>query len=221
VTVLQGGPFGLGSPSPPPSLEDEHDLAVRLHESAVNNFMASAFAGMILEEEAFLDQVTELVGSLPEALKPDEEQEPWGITFAREQPISVTFADGGFRMTLRGVKYATGDKEYQGMNVTAVYQIRKTEQGFGAVRQGELQIFPPGFDPGGDKKLTSSQTVLRTLLEKRFGKIFEEELAVEDLSLPGRWNKAGQLTLARWEASDGWMLLAWDRTAPAAAVAGR
>lgn len=209
---LHGGLAGLGVDRPPPALEGDHELTVRLHESLLNDFAAAWLTGMIVEEETFRAQVTEMLDSTPAWLEPDEETQPWTITLARRrQPISVTFADGGFTVTVRGTKYIRGETAYPGMYVTAAYRIEKTEDGPKAVRQGDIELFPPDFTPGRGKRLSARQQVLRTLLERRFAKIFQEEIVPDPVVLPGGWEKAGQLALVKWEASGGWMTLAWKR----------
>jgi len=212
ATALHGGLPGLGAAGSPPEFDGEHDVVARLHESVFNNFAAASLGGMIVEEETFRAQMTELLGSTPTWFEPDEEAQPWTIVFAERQPVSITFADGGFVVTLRGSKFVRGDSSYPGMDVTAEYKIERTDEGIKAVRQGDLKIFPPGFTPGGGKQLSARQQVLRTLLEKRFGTMFTEEIVPEPIGLSGNWEKAGELTLSRWEASNGWSVLCWQRT---------
>ena len=85
----------------------------------------------------------------PEKMKGDEDGKPWAITFAPRQPISVTFADDGFKITIRGVRFCKGHEvHHDPMNISAAYKIEKSAQGFKAVRQGEIQVFPPDFAPG-------------------------------------------------------------------------
>ncbi|MFH1919141.1 MAG: hypothetical protein ABIP48_04520, partial [Planctomycetota bacterium] len=215
TTALHGGLPGLGALGPPPALESDRDLAVRVHESLVNNFMAQALGGAIVEEEVVRARLTEMLGSTPTWLEPDEETEPWTITFARSQPVTVSFADGGFTVTLRGRQYYRGESGYPGMNVTAAYKIEKSDNGFKAVRQGDLDIFPPGFVPGQGRQLSTRQQVLRSLLEKTFGNVFQEEIVPEPLVLSGEWEKAGELVPVTWEASGGWLVLAWNQVAKA------
>lgn len=229
ATALHGGLTGLGVDRPPPALQGDHDLAVRLHESLLNNFAAAWLTGMIVDEETLRAQVTQTLDLTPTWLEPDEETQPWTIALTRRgQPISVTIADGGFTVTVRGTRYVRGETAYPGMYVTAAYRIEDTEGGPKAVRQGDIELFPPDFTPGRGKRLSARQQVLRTLLEQRFGKIFQEEIVPEPVVLPGGWEKAGQLALVKWEASGGWMTLAWewipaengsDNTAPPALAA--
>ncbi|MHC4398985.1 MAG: hypothetical protein ACYTG0_04825 [Planctomycetota bacterium] len=216
LTSLFGGSSGLGASISPPKVESDHDLTVRLHESTINNLTATLLTGMIVEEERLQAELSDLLDETPEWLQPDEESEPWGITFPRDKaPVSVRFDEGRFSVTLRGRRYAKGGEQYPGMNVTAVYAIQKTDQGFKAARQGELEIFPPGFKPGEGARLSARQQVLRTLLEKRFGKIFSEQFDLNNVVLPDEWRDGGELALSHWTASGGWMVLAWTRVPPA------
>lgn len=208
---LHGGFSGLGVSEPPPELAGEYDLTIRAHESLANNYASAAWSGMIMVEETVRAQITELLESTPTWLEPDEEAQPWTISMARNQPLSFTFADGGFTVTLRGRQFIRGGTTYPGMHVTAVYEIQKADDVVKAVRKGELAIFPPGFKPGGGKSLSTRQQILRTLLEKRFEKIFTPEIIPDPLVLPGTLEKAGELGLVAWESSDGWMLQGWNR----------
>jgi len=212
ATARHGGLSGLGAAGPPPEVEGEHAVVARLHESVFNNLAGAALGGMIVEEDTLRAQLTDLLGETPTWFEPDEEAQPWTIVFAERQPVSIAFADGGFVVTLRGSKYVRGENSYPGMDVTAEYKIDRTDDGVKALRQGDLKIFPPGFTPGGGKRLSPRQQVLRTLLEKRFGTMFTEEIVPEPIGLGGNWENAGELTLSRWEAADGWSVLCWQLT---------
>jgi hypothetical protein len=150
---------------------------------------------------------------LPERFAAQEGEEPWTIVFARQNPIRVSFADDGFSVTIRGRRYYKGENRHPGMDVTAVYKIVKGEQGFQAIRQGDLQIVPPGFVPGSGKRLSARQTVIRTLLQRRFGRIFDARILLEDMTLPGDWEKAGKMRPVHLACQGGWLVVAWNRVA--------
>jgi len=211
----------LGAPTAPPELTGQRDLAVRIHESMVNNVAGSALGGMTLREATFQAGVVDLLGELPERLKPDDDREPWAITFARLKPIFVSFADDQIKILLRGHRYFKGDESYPGMDVSAVYKIVKTPEGFNAVRQGPLEIFPPGFVPGGAQKLTSREIVIRKLLERRFSKIFDEELVGRGFTFPGTWRKVGKMRPVQMTSQDGWLTIAWQREASETSTADK
>ena len=150
----------------------------------------------------------EMVGSLPERFQAEQASESWGIAFARVKPISATFDDDQFSVTVRGRKYTRDEKEYPGMNVSVTYKIDRTGDQVRAVRQGQPEIFPPGFVPGRDT-LSAKQQVLRTMIEGRLEKVFEEVLIPEPIPLEGKWADAGHLVLLEWRATDGWLVMGW------------
>ena len=102
---LQAGRGSLAAPGLPPPVVEGADMTLRLHESAVNNLAFDALAGRTIYEEKVQTAVTDALGHLPEKMKGDEDGKPWAITFANRQPLSVSFADDGFKITIRGVKY--------------------------------------------------------------------------------------------------------------------
>lgn len=201
----------IAASTAPPAINVENDLAVQVHETTINNLAASLLGGVTLEEEELQKRVVEMRGSLPDSLKSDEERDPWSITFARNQPVSVKIGDDALQITIRGQRYTSGDQEFRAMNVTANYKIALTEpneqgiRGIKLVRQGELVIVPPG-EP---RRLSGREITLRTLLEKRFGKLFEPEVVYDGLILPGRWREAGILDTKQLDVGGGWIALAW------------
>jgi len=214
VVGLRADASQMAAPTePPPAADgaDGADLTVRIHESMVNNLLASALGGMTLGDETYKSLVVELLGELPERMQVEEGEPAWAIDFDALRPISLAFGDDQLTVTLRGRRYYRDGEDYPAMDVTAVYDIEKTEQGFAAVRQGPLEIFPPGFVPDSGKTLSTKQMVIRSLLETRFDRIFAEEMPLEDIELPGNLNKAGKLRPIRFACQDGWLSLAWKR----------
>lgn len=210
VTALQAGRAQLGAPTEPPVLDAEGDLAVRVHETALNNLLAGMLAGERLEEEQMRERLTELFGELPERFQPVDDREPWSITFAADNPVTVRFRDGHAHLMIRGAAYTSGDRQYSGMNVAATYRLQVEDGRLKGIRIGELEIFPPGFVPGR-RRLSVREQTLRSLLQRRFGRMLSEEIASEEpLQLPGRWSKAGVLSVASMSSQDGWLGLAWE-----------
>jgi hypothetical protein len=207
VIAQQANRFQIGAPDNPPSVTVENDLAVQVHESMVNNFAAALLGGVTLKEEEVQKQATELLGELPERLKSEIDRDPWSITFAKIRPVTIHFADNGFQVTVRGQRYTSGDRDFQAMNVTADYKIEADGGGFRLVRKDELQIEPPNFVKG--KSLSGRQIALKTLLEKRFGKMLDKEVKSKGLVLPGRWREAGRLDPKQLQSGGGWLVAAW------------
>ncbi|MDD4788715.1 MAG: hypothetical protein PHO07_16195, partial [Pirellulales bacterium] len=86
VSLLQAGRFDFGAATAPPEPAAGADIHVAVHESMINNFTASALAGMILREERVREAAIRLLGEVPEGLKLEAEAEPWGIKFQPLRP---------------------------------------------------------------------------------------------------------------------------------------
>ena len=178
----------LAAPSAPPDLTRPAEISVRIHESMINNIAETVLTGMRLDDDMVQRVSLDLLGRLPDQLKPEKNQEPFTIVFppenAREQPVTVSFVDGGFTVTLRGQQYFTGEQRQPGMNVTAAYKFVKTPEGYKAIRQGDLQIYGFGQVPGTKRSLR--QQGIYTALQAKFGKIFEQEIKLQGFKIRQR-----------------------------------
>ena len=209
VKGLQANRYQLGSPTVPPQPNGNHDVSLVVHETLINNLAAATIAGKTFTDEDMEEIGKELGGEWEEKLRRADDEDPWSITYAVSRPVTVTFGDNGFTATLRGRRYTSGDREFQAMNVTAKYKMEKTDTGAKLIRQGELEIFPPGFDRENGK-LSTSQVALRRLLNKRMNKMFPPEIDVESKELPDEWAKVGKLRLDELVAGSGWLTLGWS-----------
>jgi hypothetical protein len=214
VVGLHAGGGKVGAPTAPPAVGDG-DMTLRLHESMINNLAFDALAGRTVHEEKAQATAINVFGRLPEKMKGDEDGRPWAITFAARQPISVSFADNGYRITIRGVKYFKGGESYPATNVSATYKFQKGPEGFKLVRQGPIEVV--SLDEAADR---SRKTIIRRLLRDRFEKVFEPEVLAKGMELSGRWKSVGKLVPVEITARDGWLTIVWNRQpAPAVAIA--
>ena len=211
IVALQHGLAQFAAWSDPPEVDEvQTDASVRIHESVINNSTWTFLSGRTFAEEEFLSLVADLSGGeVPEQFQPDKDQEPWAVTFAKENPIRVTFHDDQIRIEIHATSFTKGDTEYTAMNIAATYKIEPKNGEFVLTRLGDLEVFPPGFE-SEQRKLSVREQTLRKLLQKRFGKIFEPKWTARDaVPLPERWKAAGSLHLNRWNAEGGWMTLTW------------
>jgi hypothetical protein len=130
----------------------------------------------------------------------------------------VAFGDGGFTATVRGLEFTSGDNAYGAMNITAKYTFESTDGGVLLRRQGELEILPPGFDPGTDR-LTADQSALREVLTKRLGEVLKPEIRGEGIVLAGELGRVGKLLPVQATSGDGWLNLGWNRARDRTVVA--
>jgi len=156
----------------------------------------------------------DLLGRLPDQLASDANKEPFTIVFPPENgrvpPVTVSFGDAGFVVTLRGQEYFLGDQRRPGMNVTASYKFVKASEGYKAVRQGDLQIYGFGLKPG--TKRSFRQEGIYTALQKKFGKIFAPEIKLQGFKFNSdKLATAGQFVPQEIIAQDGWLAVGYCR----------
>ncbi len=223
LEVLEAGESQLAAAGDPPNLEEwekKFPIVAVLHQSAVNNGTTNFLAGVTLNDDQVRQKIIDLNnGKLPEKLANDEDQEPWSIRFAKFRPISLDVRDGEFSVTVRGRRYTVGVEktEHAAMYITATYKVEQTSDGPRLIRQGELDIAPPNFDPM-KTTLSVGQISLRRVLQRKFGKIFPAEVKPEPIVLGGQWKDKGHLILDQIAAKDGWLSVAYrwvPKTAPA------
>ena len=203
----------LAAATPAPAVTGPSEIALQMHESMVNNMAATLLGGMRLTEDMFQRTVKEIAGKVPDQLKPDENQEPFTLVFQREQPVTVTFTDNGFTVTLRGHEFISGERKLRDTNISATYKFVKTDKGFKAVRQGELAILPFGAKERPRVGILGEQ--MYVILQKRFGKIFGEELVMQGFTPTGRLEKAGKVVPVVVNSDTGWLSMGWSRESAA------
>jgi hypothetical protein len=215
VTARKSLANQLAAASLPPALGSGNLLTARVHESAVNNMLEQKFSGRILRQADVDAMAKDMKGRAPESLGGDPDQAPWEVTFAKQRPISVSTADGRVKLMVRGDKFVSGDREFPGMDIWATYAIGKGPQGIMLVREGDVQIYPPGFVPGGGEKLSPAETSVRRILQRRFDKLLKSEIEIPDLPLEGELAAAGPLPLNELVARrDGWIAAGWRKKDP-------
>ncbi len=202
-------------PARPTAAQAGSIIAVCVHESAINNLAENVLTGMRLNDDMVQRWAVELTGTVPEKLKSEENQEPFTIVFPPERiprvpPITVSFADNGFSITLRGQEYYTGDRKQPGMDITANYKFAKTPGGYKAVRQGDLLIYGFGQKPGTKRAL--KQQAIYTALQSKFGKVFEPEIKFKGFKFAqGRLATTGQWVPEEIISQDGWLEICYAR----------
>lgn len=218
TTARKASAVQLAAASDPPPATAGNVLTARIHESAVNNALEQQFGGRIFTQDDAAKLAAEFKAKMPESLGSETDQQPWAITFAKYRPITVTAADGRLTFKVRGDKFVSGERDFPGMDVWASYTIGRGPKGFKLVRDGDVQIYPPGFKPGGGEKLSPAETSVRRILQRRFDKLLKGEIEVQDLPLEGELAKAGPLPMQQLDArNDGWIAAGWKQKDAASA----
>jgi hypothetical protein len=210
VTARKSLPDQLAAFSRPPAVASAAVLSGRIHESFFNNLAEQELAGRTLTKEELESQLEKAGREMPESLESEGDQPPWSITFAKRKPVELSVGDGTVKLTIRGSRYTSGDREFEAMDVWATYKVESDAGVFRLVRDGDVEIYPPGFVPGGGKKLSVQETSLRGILQKRFNKVFDEVVEMKPLELPGELKPIGPLPMEQLAArKDGWIVAGW------------
>lgn len=164
----------LGSVDPRPAVDEAFDVAIQIHESAVENACSTVLAGRTLNEKK-LDELLGKIGrgvadSAAEGEGDEEGEEPFEIVFSQLRPIVFEARDQVVRVGVRGRRFTKGKRVLQkALEVTADY--KPTKLGDGTVvlkRDGKVKV-----DFGG-KKLSISEAGMKPVIEKSFGKVFPD-----------------------------------------------
>jgi hypothetical protein len=164
----------LGSVDPRPTVDEQFDVAIQIHESAVENACATVLAGRTLNEKK-LDELLGKIGRGVEDSTTKEDgdkadEEPFEIVFSQLRPIVFEARDQVVRVGVRGRRFTKGKRVLQkALEVTADYKPTKLENGTVVLkRDGKVKV-----DFGG-KKLSISEAGMKPVIEKSFGKIFPD-----------------------------------------------
>jgi hypothetical protein len=226
VETTQANRGQLGAASPPPPAPDGHEMTMRLHESAVNNYAEILLGGATASETEPGDDMKFDV-ELPEWVQDtwdraekdfageaasEEPFKPWSMTF-RDRPISVDFRDGKLILTTHIARLQSGDQNFTNWDITGTYAPELADGGVVLRRDGDLVVLPGDFRGS----LTSRQTAERRNLEKEInersarGRGFPTTIELDPLEPEGALADAGPLAFHEFQSNEDWLIMAWNR----------
>ena len=161
-------------PPPLPAEEQSSDVVLRVHESCLQNFVASAGVGQRWSLDKLDESLRNGLGWSLDGLSTDPEERPWTIEFADRLPLQVRFSGGAVVLQIQAHSFTVGETEYPAAVIRARYVL--TPGMDFAQREGDLQITLPA--PGDEQgpRLGVRQQVFRSLLRRRFGRLLAEQL---------------------------------------------
>lgn len=212
VRALLNDPTGKAAAfQPVPDVHGWPDVAVRIEESILNNFTHAMFAGKTFTGEELDDEFNRLIGPLIGDVKTGEAgDKPFTITFPKEKPFEFRFFEQKFKITIRGEEYTSGGRDFDAMDTTAIYKLRKTDVGLIAERVGDLIIYPPGFKTGTDR-LGAREKFIQQVLDRKFSKVLKPVFEMKELKLPEALQSKDVLVTTQVTSDKGWLTLGWRR----------
>jgi hypothetical protein len=226
--VTQASRSQLGAASNPPAVPEAHDVAMQLHESAVENYSASILGGATArqtkpnEDVQFNVHLPKWMNDLWKNRKTEPthaaggKEEPFkqfALTFQEKRPISVDFAHQKIKLTVHIAHLKSGDKTFDDWDVTGTYDPTISDGKVVLNREGDLVMLPANFRG----QLSSRQVAERRNLEEELnrrsdeGQGFPKSIRFEPVKPSGKLGDAGPLNFDRFTSDDGWLIVGLDR----------
>jgi hypothetical protein len=211
VQATRAGISQIAAPGPPPTVSGEFDLSVRVHDSLVGNIGESLMGGEKLTDESLLKMLEDAKIEVSEELKIGPNSEPWSVTFTRDQPLSVAFADNRVVISLQGREFTRGSQEIRDLiRISATYSAVPGDTGITLRREGDVAV-----DYVQRKSLGVDRVAMKTFLRRKFDAVFKSEVDPQKVKLPERWQRIGQVRLTNLQADKGWLTVGWKQAPPA------
>jgi hypothetical protein len=226
LEIAQANRSQLAAAGAPPDAPAGHDMSMRLHDSAVNNYTASLLGGATATQTQ-PDQDLTFDVTLPDWMKdawdnrktdasatPVEAPfKPYSLRFRDVRPLSVAFAGGKVKVTVHISRLKSGEETFANWDVTGTYTPELAGGGIVLRRDGDLEMLPADFKD----TLTPRQVAERSNLEKELnarsaqGRGFPMTVEFEALKPDEALEGAGPLEFNQFNSDGGWLTVAWDR----------
>ncbi|HVT27772.1 MAG TPA: hypothetical protein VHE81_07125, partial [Lacipirellulaceae bacterium] len=226
--VTQASHSQLGATGNPPAAPERHDVTMRLHESAVDNYSASILGGATARQTT-PDEDVKFNVRLPKWMKDiwkhrktnpthtaggkEEPFKEYALTFQANRPISVDFANDKVKLTIHIAHLKSGDKTFDNWDVTGTYDPALSDGKVVLNRDGGLVSLPANFSG----RLSSRQVAERRNLEEELnrrsdqGQGFPKSIQFEPVKPEGKLGDAGPLNFNRFTSDNGWLIVGLDR----------
>lgn len=206
VKMLQANHFQLAALAPAEAALPSTDVAVQLHESLIANLAEGLIGGVKLTDEGLVERIEESGREVPEELKIRDDTDPWSITFAQSQPVSVRFDRETIVIKVRGTQFTRGSNTVnREMEISAMYRIVREGDDLKLTRDGEVvaAYVKEGAESFGD-------IAVKTLMRTKFSALFKEEFASDGIPLPGPLEGKAELRLETLVSGQGWAVIGWN-----------
>ncbi len=202
----------FGAPSGPPVWNRSDDVAICLHESAINNSLASYFGGLRIDNENIIEILTSYGLEIPESLRPKEgeKQEYWSMTFDLHHPISVAIGVNRIFIRFMGSHFEQGDNvQDQRIRIGASYKVNWHRHKLPDVeRDGEVEV--EFVDSPSGEKLNTRQIAAKTFILGKVGGVLADKIDLNDLDVEEFQPVLDAITLNRASLYKGWFAATFD-----------
>ena len=219
--VTQASHTQLGAVTVPPEASEHHDVTMRLHESAVDNYSASILGGATARQTK-ADEDVKFNVHMPkwmdkmwknrktEATNSGKEEpfKQFALKFRENRPFSVNFANDKVKLTIHIAHLTSGDKDFDNWDVTGSYAPKISDGKVILTRKGELDV----SHKAGGENIAKRQN-LKEELNKRSdqGRGFPKTIQFDPVKPEGKMADAGPLAFSKFTTGQGWVIIGMDR----------
>lgn len=177
---------GMGAYSDPPQISEVSDFHFAVHETALQSVFAGFLGGLNLDAYARKHLQESAPGFLKKALENADSKEneksrdDWAMRFPKDWPISISIHDGKVGCVVHCSGLEVNKKTYSAVDIIVSYAVDLQEDGIHLLRQDEIEILPPDYDPDSNKRLPASMVSLRRVMGKRLQEAFAPEIVIKE-----------------------------------------
>lgn len=150
----------------------------------------------------------------------EEKFRPYRLELNSEHPASVSFNDNVMTLRLRFAKVIPNTQEdkppLDNWDFLVSYKVTDRDGTIALTRVGEIEVFPTGFDPRWDTKLSSEQVGYRNNLARNLnrranqGEGFPQEIIVPQIKLSNEGKPTREFKLRQLDCDDGWLTVGYQ-----------
>jgi hypothetical protein len=227
VEVVQANRFQLGAQEAPPSAEP-HDMTARLHETALNNYVASVLGGATAKQatpEEDLKFDVEIPSWLNRVLnnsksagkknaEADKDFKPITMRLQDLRPLTVQLLKDEIKLTLHMEELISGIQTFENWDVVATYHPTLEEDGRVVLnRPNDVEPFPADHYQDMNSEERGQRSNIQADFEKRAaqGRGFPKQIELDPLKPEGQMAQAGPLDFQQFASDNGWLVVGLDR----------
>jgi hypothetical protein len=159
LEIAQANRSQIGAAGAPPESPSGHDMSMRLHDSAVNNYTASLLGGATAtqnkpdEDLKFDVKLPEWMSDAWNSRKTDAADspaddaafKPYSLRLREIRPVNVAFDEGKVKVTVHIARLKSGEETFTIWDVTGTYGTVRASGGIVLRREGDLDLLPADF----------------------------------------------------------------------------
>jgi hypothetical protein len=208
-TLLGGASLGQESADTPPKLTG--DVPKWLRELSTKTPKEAAEDEQPPHEDTTVDE--------PVPVEKKLAFRPWRFTFNTDAPASVSFVDQKLKLRMRLAELLSSNEEnaepIKNWDFIVTYRIFQDGNEVVLERDGDIEVFPTGFDPRWDERLTSEQVGIRNNIARNLnrraaeGQGFPKEIPLPAVKLPRQGDNELTLQMTQLDCDNGWLTIGY------------